>query len=285
MHPTLRFAPPPRRVPLSLRVLNFFNIGTQIGWGVFGFGMIFFWVFAGNADFSFINFRDPSGRAFGKVTNVSDTGASENRSRVRASAYEFSFGGDRFEGKSYTTGSAPAVGDEVTIEFDEDNPERSRIQGMRRGMFGPFVLFVSIFPLVGLGVLIPFTLYGRKKNRVLRNGILTTGKAIDVRPTNVRINNQPVWEVVFEFHDRNGQRRECSGRSTDPTRMQDEENEPLLYDPENPSKAYVIDEAPARPKFDLNGDLEGRPTAAGFALIVPGIVIAANALIFAVKYF
>jgi hypothetical protein len=99
----------------------------------------------------------------------------------------------------------------------------------------------------------------------------------------VRINNQPLWEVVYEFHDRNGQRRECCARATDTTRLEDEESEALLYDPEDPSKAYVIDEAPARPKFDLNGDLQGRPTAAALAMIVPGIVIAINALLLYAK--
>lgn len=148
-------------------------------------------------------------------------------------------------------------------------------------MFGPFVLFVTIFPLIGFLILVGFTLSGRKKNHVLRNGVLTTGKVIDVRPTNVTINNQPLWEVVYEFHDRNGQRRECTARSVDTTRLQDEENEPLLYDPENPTKALVLDEAPARPKFDLNGDLEGRPTAAMFRLILPGIVVAWHVLMFA----
>jgi hypothetical protein len=145
-------------------------------------------------------------------------------------------------------------------------------------MFGPAVLLVVIFPAVGLVFLIPGTLTGRKRSHLLRNGVFTTGKAIDRRPTNVRINNQPLWEVVFEFHDRNGQRRECCARATDTRRLEDEENEALLYDPEDPKKAYVIDEAPARPKFDLNGELEGRPGRAALAMILPGVVIGLNAL-------
>ena len=279
----LRFTAPPRRIPLSLRVVNFFNVGAQIGWGVFGFGMIFFWVFAGNADFSKFTFH-PDGRVFGRVTRVEGTGASENEQTISATHYQYSVAGELYNGKSYTTGGTPAVEDEVTIEYDEDNPSRSRIEGMRRAMFGPWSVIVAIFPAVGLAFLIPCTLWGRKRNRLLREGILTTGKVIDVRPTNMTINRQPVWEVVFEFHDRNGQRRECSARSTNTERLQDEDAEPLLYDPEDPSKACALDEAPARPKFDLNGDLEGRPLAAALALILPGIVIGAHALLFAVKY-
>ena len=283
MHNHLRFTAPPRRVPLSLRIINFFNGWAQIGWGVFGFGMIFFWIFAGSADYSFLTFRDPAGRTTGHVTKVEQTGASENEQSISASHYQYSVAGELFEGKSYTTGGTPAVGDEVTVEYDEDSPRRSRIEGMRRGMFGPFVLFVTIFPAVGLVFLIPGMLTGRKRNHLLQNGVLTTGQAVDRRPTNIRINNQPLWEVVFEFHDRNGQRRECCARATDTTRLEDEASEALLYDAEDPSKAYVIDEAPARPTFDHNGDLQGRPTAALLASIIPGGVIAINALLLYAK--
>jgi hypothetical protein len=278
MHNQLRFTAPPRRVPLSLRIVNFFNGWAQIGWGIFGFGMIFFWVFAGSADYSFLTFRDPAGRATGHVTKVEETGASENDATITANHYQYSVAGELFEGKSYSTGDTPAVGAEVTVEYDEDSPHRSRIEGMRRGMFSPGVLFVTIFPAVGLGFLIPGMLTGRKRNHLLQNGILTTGKAVDRRPTNIRINNRPLWEVVFEFHDRHGQRRECCARATDTTRLEDETSEALLYDPEDPTKAYVIDEAPARPTFDHNGDLEARPMSAVLASLIPGGVIALNAL-------
>ncbi len=279
MHNPLRFSAPPRRVPISLRMVNFFNGWAQIGWGVFGFGMIFFLVFGMNADYSFVTFRDVTGRATGHVTRVESTGASENDQAVTANHYEYSVAGEWFQGKSYTTGASPAQGERVTIEYDENSPHRSRIAGMRRATFGPAALLVAIFPAVGLGFLIPSTLAGRKRNHLLREGILAKGRAIDRRPTNITINDQPVWEVVFEFHDRHGQRRECCARAVDTTRLEDEPTEALLYDPDDPSKAYVIDEAPSRPRFDLHGELEGRPLAALRALIVPGIAIGVNALI------
>ncbi|HEX6095969.1 MAG TPA: DUF3592 domain-containing protein [Thermoanaerobaculia bacterium] len=283
MHDHLRFTAPPRRVPLSLRVVNFFNGWAQIGWGVFGFGMIFFWIFGASADFSGITFRNPGGRTTGHVMKVEETGASENEQPISASHYQYSVAGELFNGKSYTTGGAPAVGDEVTVEFDEDSPGRSRIEGMRRAMFGPWAAIVAIFPAIGLVFLIPGTLKGRNRNHLLENGILARGTFVDRRPTNMRINNRPVWEVVFEFHDRNGQRRECCARAVDTTRLEDEASEALLYDPEDPSKAYVLDEAPARPSFDHNGDLQGRPAAAVLAMIVPGIVIGLNALLLYAK--
>ena len=38
---SLRFAPPPRRVPFSLAIITSLNMFAQIGWFVFGFGSIF----------------------------------------------------------------------------------------------------------------------------------------------------------------------------------------------------------------------------------------------------
>ena len=140
------FAAAPRHVPLSLAVLNVFNGFSQIGWFVFGFGMIFFWAFAGNADFSFITFRGNVAEVAGKVTSVESTGASENDTSIMANHYEYSVAGQRFTGTSYTKGGAASAGEEVKVQYSPGNPARSRIAGMRTGQFGPFVLFVTIFP-------------------------------------------------------------------------------------------------------------------------------------------
>src|SRR5262245_20404942 len=83
-------APPPRRVPLSLALVNLFHGFAQIGWFIFGFGMIFAWAFVGNADFSSLTFRGEHPRATGHVTRVESTGSSENRRQVIANHYEFS---------------------------------------------------------------------------------------------------------------------------------------------------------------------------------------------------
>jgi hypothetical protein len=277
-------APPPRRVPLSLALVNLFNGFAQIGWFVFGFGMIFAWVFVGNADFSSLTFRGEHPRATGRVTSVASTGASENHRQVMAHHYEFSVAGTRFNGTSYTTGSSMNQGDEVTVEYDEGNPQRSRIEGMRRAQFGPMVGLVLIFPFIGALFVLFATLSGLRRNQLLRRGLLASGTLLGRERTNMTVNDRPVWKLIFEFHDRNGQRHEASARTTDTSRLEDEAQEPLLYDPENPAKAYVLDEAPARPQFFPNGELCGRPVAGFLYSIIPGIVIAANLLVAAFKF-
>lgn len=275
-------APPPRRVPLSLTIVNLFNVITQIGWFVFGFGMIFAWVFIGNADFSSITFRGTHPVARGKVTRISETGASIGHRPVIANHYEFSVAGTRYDGTSYSTGDAKSAGDEVKIEYDEGNPERSRIEGQRRAQFGPGLVFVGIFPLIGFLILAFATRSGLRRNQLLRDGLLASGTLIGRERTNVTVNNRPVWKLVFEFTGRDGQRHEASANVTDTDRLEDDAQEPLLYDPNNPEKAYMLDEVPARPQFEANGELRGRGFPIGY-LIVPGLVIAGNLFALALK--
>ena len=279
----VHFTPPPRRVPTSMALLNVFNGFAQIGWFVFGFGMIFFWAFAGNADFSVITFRGDIATTSGKVTSVEETGASENESPVKAAHYQYSVAGEWLKGTSYTTGGSPGVGEEVTVEYASSNPLRSRIEGMRRAQFGPWAIIVSIFPLIGFLILYFAGKSGLKRTRLLRTGIFTTGKLAGKEPTNMTVNDRRVYELTFAFTSRDGRRCEATARTSDPTRLEDESQEPLLYDPEDPSRAFLLDELSGRPEIDGLGELQGRPMAAAMALIIPAIVIGAHAAYFYFK--
>jgi hypothetical protein len=283
MTTSAHFTPPPRRVPLSLAVLNRLNLISQIGWFVFGFGMIFFWAFGMNGDFSFLTFRGELARVMGKVTTVEDTGASENKRRVRANHYEYSVAGQRFQATSYSTGDSKAPGESVTVEYKEGDPEASRIEGMRRKMFGPAVAFVVIFPLIGFAILVFAMKAGSHRTHLLQNGLFTTGKLISKEATNMTVNKRRVMELTFEFTARDGRRCQAKARTTDTARLEDEAQEPLLYDPENPETAYVLDEIPSRPAINGLGELEGRPVAAFASLILPLIVIAGHGFVALVK--
>lgn len=274
----MQFTSPPRQVPLSLRIVNLFNGVAQAGWAFFGFGMIFFWVFTANADFSFFNFRGPHEIAIGRVTGVERTGASENKRPIYAHHYEYPVGLMRLRGTSYVTGRELSAGEVVTVEYDGADPTRSRIEDMRRAMFSPFVLVVAIFPLVGLGILIPSMIMGRRRSHLLRNGYFTTGTLKSKSPTNMTVNKRRVFALTFEFVGRDGRHHETVAKTSQTDRLEDEAQEPLLYDIDDPSKAYILDEAPARPRLEPNGDLAGNPIAAVASLILPIIVTGSNVL-------
>ncbi len=276
MNTPVHLQPPPRRVPFSLTALSLFGGISQVGWFVFGFGMVFFWLFAGQADFSFVTLRGELARTIGKVTNVEPTGASENDQTVMANHYEYSVAGQRLTGTSYTTGSGASAGEQVTVEYREGNPLRSRIAGMRGGVFGPFVFIVTLFPFIGAVIIWFSGRGGLRRARLLRSGVLTTGQLVGKEATNVTINDQRVYELTFAFTSRDGRRCEAKVRSHNPSRLEDEHSEPLLYDPDDPMRVFVLDEIPGRPAIDGTGDFIGRPMAALLSLIVPAIVIGAH---------
>jgi hypothetical protein len=210
---------------------------------------------------------------------VRDTGASENRSRVRAVSYSFRAGdGTQRTGTSYTTGSPPALGDMATVEFLPDHPAVSRIQGMRRAMFGPMVLFVLIFPAIGL-LLAGFGFRSRRSVvRVLVDGRLATGTLVGRERTNVSVNNQPVIALTFEFTADDGRRHRVVARSSQPAELSDEAQETLLYLPERPEQATLVDDLPASVLADEMGEL--RPASPGqvaLALAIPLITVLSNA--------
>ena len=280
---SLRFAPPPRRVPFSLGITTALNAVAQLGFGVLGFSSIFFWTFAGNADYSFVTFIGARGHATGHVTRVEPTNARENRTTVNANHYEYSVAGQTFQGVSYSTGDAVQQGEQVLVEYLERAPGRSRIAGQRTGVFSPVVLFVLLFPALGLAFAIGGVRWGSRRVRLLRDGVLTSGVLTHKRATNTTVNRRRVFELTFEFTAQNGQRCEAKARTSLTERLEDEREEPLLYNPNKPEDAVMLDEAPSRPQFDESGGLMGRPIAALFAMILPGLVIAANVLALLVK--
>lgn len=272
-------SPPPRHVPFSLRILNLFSGAAQLGWAIFGFGMIFVWFFASEADFSFLTFRGPHHSVAGTVTRVDDTGASENNERVRANHYQFSVAGRTLTGTSYSTGRLVEEGQAVTVEFAAGDPQESRIAGMRRKLFGPWAAFVLVFPAIGAGFIVFAVRSGFRRNRLLREGLLATGELKAKEATNMRVNKQTVYELTFEFIARDGRRHEARARTHVTARLEDEAREPLLYDPMDPARAYVLDDAPARPQFGVDGQLQGRPGAALGSLIIPAAVLVAHGLV------
>lgn len=275
---SLRFAPPPRRVPFSLSMTTALNPIVQIGFAVFGFSSIFFWVFVANADFSFITFAGARGRATGTVTRVVDTNAREQRRTIQENHYEYSVAGKSLEGVSYSSGHEVEPGQHVLVEYVERSPEKSRISGQRKAIFSPVVSFVIIFPLVGLGFIVGGVRWGSRRARLLRDGLFTTGVLKAKRATNTTVNNRRVFELTFAFTARDGRQSEAKARTSITERLQDEREEPLLYNPEKPEDAIMLDEASSRPQFDESGTLQGRPVAAFFSMILPAIVIAANVL-------
>src|SRR5258706_7937427 len=179
MNLTIPLSRPPRTVPWSTRLVVLFG-GTfsGFGWIFFGFGMIFVWIFAGKGDYtSAFIMRGALETAPALVTGVQDTRFSEGGSKhsrgtsIYAYRYKFNTGGTDYEGTSYRLGQGRGrEGDETTVEFPAGKPRYSRLKGMRRAIFSPVVAMVFLFPVVGLTLVLPGVLQGRKNIRLLKDG-------------------------------------------------------------------------------------------------------------------
>ncbi len=212
---------PPRYVPVlvTLRLL-FGGFMNQFGWLFFGFGMIFFWVFACNADYvGWMGTWGPVETVQGTVTRSENSGASEGGSRhtkgtpIVANHYRFEHSGQTYDGVSYATGRRLNPGQEVAIQFPVGRPGRSRIQGMRRAIFGPVVGMVVIFPLIGLVFIGAGVRQGWMARRLLRHGEQADGKLVDKKPTSTRINKRIVYKMTFDFQDQLGRTHQAIAKT------------------------------------------------------------------------
>jgi hypothetical protein len=273
--PTLNLGEPPRAVGARLRAQLAFGGVSQIGWLVFGFGMIFFWVFGARSDFSFVWFWGATESAHAQVLGSYDTHASVNDSPVTRYVYRFEHDGRAYEGEAF--GSRPD--DPVVAEWPAGDPETSRLRGLRRDVFPWPASFVVIFPFLGFLLLLAGLRVGWRAGNLFTRGRAAGGRLVDKRPTNTHVNDQPVWKLTFEFHDQRGQAHRVVAKTHRPQKLLDEREEPLLYDPVNPKRAVLMDSLPGNPRLSEDGTIgSGSPLPLYAYLALPAIVIVGNVL-------
>ncbi len=261
----LNLAGPPRDVPLLVRIRvllgGFLN---QFGWIFLGFGLVFVWMFTANADLtSWYRFRGQINTAEGTVIYSKKTRFSIDSSKhgedtpVYAIHYAFTGpDGAEYKGVSFNTGKQFDEGQTVTVEHLQDNPQVSRIKGMRRKPIGFFGLSAVAFPLIGLLFITIGIRKGIKANRLLALGEQTTGRLKSKEKTNTKVNNKPVYKLTFEFNTPEGMMYEAISKTHDTAKLEDQAEEPLLYDSMRPSYAVMLDNLPGNPRIMENGTIQ-----------------------------
>ncbi len=274
-------SPAPRKVPFSVRLRVLFGgFNNQIGWIFFGFGMIFVWIFALHADLaSIFLFRLETRTTVGVVESVQSTNATENDVQVYEVKYiYFDDLGKQYSDSSYTTGY-PGVEARVNVEYVVALPSISRIEGMRREIFGPGAVLAIIFPIVGLGFLTFGIRYGLKANRLLSQGRIAFGKLISTESTGASINNRPVIKMTFSFTAEDGLDWDVTAKTHEPEDLRDELEEPLLYDPNDPSTAVLLDDLPGSAEFDASGQLVPASVLEIIKiLLIPGLTVVGHGM-------
>lgn len=252
----------------------------QFGWLFLGFGMIFFWGFGMQADIGWPLLAGETAIAEARVTGYRETNASEGGSDsspgtpIYATQYEFTANGHSYQGESFATGSYRRSGERREVEYSTGNPARSRLVGMRSKMFGAAAIFVVIFPALGLGFVLFGMRFGLKAAKLLRIGLVAYGRLVSKQTTNTTINDQPVYNLTYEFKTRSGVSMRASARSHVPEALEDEAEEPLFYDPDDPANAVLLDAVPGEPDIRDNGDLSlGSFTGLLKVLLLPFLTV------------
>ena len=270
-------AGPPRSVPLSvrLRILlgGFLN---QFGWIFFGFGLVFVWAFTLNADLtSWYRFRGQLETSEGKVIDCKKTLYSEGGSKhskgtpVYEIHYDFTTAdGTEYKGLSYITGKQFELGQKVTIEYPQGKAQTSRIKGMRQKPVGLFGIFPVVFPMIGLLFIIRGIKKGIKANRLLTLGEQTTGRLKSKERTNTKVNKKPVFKLTFEFNTPEEMTYETLVKTHETGKLEDQAEEPLLYDPVHPSYAVMLDDLPGNPRIMENGTIQAGSAAGTIMLLI-----------------
>jgi hypothetical protein len=279
----LNLAAPPRQVPLSVRIVILFGgFMNQFGWFFVGFGLIFVWTFTSRADVtSWYYFRGPLAETTGTITHIEHSGITEGGSEHSdgppVHAYHYTFiaeGGIKYDGVSYSTARPTGKGEKVRIEYPVNKPHISRIKGMRRSPTGLFGALPVIFPIAGIFLIIPGARKGRRAIRLLKIGEQTTGRLKSKVKTNTEINDCPVYKLTFEFETRHGQTSQATAKTHLVENLEDDHDEPLLYDPVEPSNAVMLDNLPALPLINSDGQIRVRSgVSALYCLLVPGAAV------------
>ncbi|MEI6196478.1 MAG: hypothetical protein WCS42_19330 [Verrucomicrobiota bacterium] len=297
--PSAIISNPPRKVPLSTRLVVLFGgMFARLGWMFGGFGMVFVFVFAGNADYSsLLSFRAKMENASGVVTRIEKTSASEGGRTiitkttttkeegipVFAYHYKFSVGGKDYEGLSYFTGTREPSGATVIVEFPPGKPEGSRIRGMRRKLFGLGAVFVFLFPAIGFGVILVSLMRGWKNIRLLVDGETALGRLISKEDTESKMGNKVIYKITFEFTDLNGELRKTVAKTENPARLEDEIFERLFYDSKSPDRSVLLNSLSGNQSLNEHGELKPCSVSALWGVLWPpgvaALFVAAGLLI------
>ena len=92
----------------------------------------------------------------------------------------------------------------------------------------------------------------------------------------MRVNNRTVCKYTFKFEDSKGKEHFFTEKTHHYEKVEDEPEERVLYLPEDPSVACLVDLVGSKMTFDKHGELVGYSRIkALLSLLVPALVVSA----------
>lgn len=237
----------PRFLPLSIKLsVNFISVYFLLGF-IFSLSGSFILLMnrEGNYNSSFY-LESSLEKTVAVIYEVSSTHSSENKQKIYRYNYHFTDSKEKeYEGVSYETDMGLSQGDQKDVFYKSTDPNISYLSGMRSSLFPIWVmLLMLIFPIVGLSFLLFHFKRARRYLKILKHGLLTSGKVVSKTATSTKINNQLVYLVTFEFTDKQKQTIRAQLKTHIPHVLEDEQKEPVVYIPEAPTEAIMLDALP-----------------------------------------
>lgn len=119
------------------------------------------------------------------------------------------------------------------------------------------IVFILVVPLSGILLLFWAYRKARPVVNLLRNGRIALATVVEKEPTNVEINDQPVYRYTLEFKDSfdSPHRTKASTHRSDIFSQDIGQKKKVLYNPDNPSNAVVVALLPKGIRFDISENL------------------------------
>lgn len=130
-------------------------------------------------------------------------------------------------------------------------------------------LMLLLFPAIGLAFIAVGLRKGLRALRLLTHGIPAQGRFVGQEATNVHINDIPVMAMTFEFKTVDGRAARCVAKTHLTHDLKDDAEEPLVYDPEDPSVAVLLDDLPGKPRISEASVVRSREGMVWHLLILP----------------
>jgi hypothetical protein len=235
-------------IPFRIRLLhNFgrssFNIGFLFS--VIGLAFIIYFSFQINWEILLADKEDfiPV-KAY--ISGYNETRYSVNDSFLFEYHYEYSAEGETVSRGSFLEyAGAYSTGQEIQVEYLKDSPGISRFSGRDRRNLDRIMFLGGVGGLlVGFFFLFPSIRKTRKERKILMAGLPAKGTLIHAEPTNLKVNDQTVYNLTYEYSTGRNQSQKFSVRSHMIKNLSEEHTENLVYDPGRPSRAVIVDTLP-----------------------------------------
>lgn len=245
--------PNKRQVPFFVRLIIFKNTYKLLMGSLLTiFGLVMSLLFINSISFNSLFFH-PDQKVIGAIDNTEVTNMSSDGKKIIKFSYHFNFHNQNFTSVSYSNAFNQLKSNKVWIEFEQKNPQISKIVGMDMAPFSINILFL-FSPFYIIGIVYLFLTYFRyaKINHLVTYGTIVKGTVLEIIPTRLIVQNRNKHKIIFEFLTQIGTEQKATCFTFYPELLHRELEEFVLYDANNPQKAILVGVLPRKVQYFID---------------------------------